>query len=392
MAWSQTTPTNTAVSVEYSLNGSTYFPATSGTDFLSLGENLTGKTFYLRFTLSTSDTNVTPTMGSTLTWLIQQSEPNKIKPATTTIVVTPILVTRWQLENKSYGTGWQAYGTARNGESLKVNIHELVTYGLNSGTIDLFLYEEGENYQDRFIMSTDDNTYRLAIKRDSSGNYRVYLNGSEQMNFPPPVIGWFHLGLVWSGTNAKVYIDGVEMDTATLGSNISLGAAQYLYLGCDHNKANQWNGILDDVVISYLDKPQSYFEERATSIEGYSSTVDSEVFPFNNSLAALGDNSIDYFGTAESYPVFTIKFVANASYFRVSNGADYVQINRNFVAGDTLVIDCDKQFVTVNTSLPLAMPYVDKDSDYPSVKYGDSITIDPSGVALVDIEFKERWV
>ncbi|SHE66056.1 putative phage tail component, N-terminal domain-containing protein [Seinonella peptonophila] len=392
MTWSQTTPTNTAILVEYSLNGSTYVPVTSGTDFLNLGENLTGKTLYLKYTLSTSDTNVTPTIGSTLTWLIQQSEPNKIKPVTTKIVLTPTLVSRWQLEHKKYGTGWQVYGTARNDESLKINIHELVTDGLNSGTIDLFLYEEGENYQDRFIMSTDDNTYRLAVKRDSLGNYKVYLNGSEQMSFPAPVIGWFHLGLTWQGSNAKIYIDGVEMDSTTLGSNINLGAARYLYLGCDHNKQNQWNGVLDDVVISYDEKPSSYFEKRLVATEGYNSTIESEVFPFDNSLGALNDNTIDYMGTAESYPIFTVEFVSNASYFRVSNGADYVQINKNFVAGDKLIIDCGAEKATYNTSIPLAMVAIDLDSDFFSVKYGDSIIAEPSGVALVDIEYKERWV
>lgn len=96
ITWEETKPPNTDVILEYSFDDLTYQLFSEYFDFIS--GNLIGKNLYLRYTLLTADTNVTPTIGNTITWLIEQAEPNKIKPATGTIVLTPTGVSRWQIE------------------------------------------------------------------------------------------------------------------------------------------------------------------------------------------------------------------------------------------------------------------------------------------------------
>ena len=93
------------------------------------------------------------------------------------------------------------------------------------------------------------------------------------------------------------------------------------------------------MVISYVARDDSYFTDRYNATEGAPTSVDTSVYPFDDSLASKIDNEIDYQGTAPTYPIFKISFIDSANFFRISNGSDYVQINRNFQSGDELVID-----------------------------------------------------
>ena len=67
------------------------------------------------------------------------------------------------------------------------------------------------------------------------------------------------------------------------------------------------------------------------------------VYPFDNSLAAKVESEVFYKGTAPAYPIFKVTFIDDASYFRISNGSEYVQFNRNFHEGDELIINCEKE-------------------------------------------------
>src|SRR5690606_38275436 len=139
--WTATTPSGTSVTVETSLDGTTWTPVTDGGPFVADGTDLTGKSLHIRYTLSTADTNFTPTMES-LEWRIAQAEPNRIKPVTGTLVLTPDGVDRWHLENTPYSTGWHAYGSPRNDESLQVPV-EID----GEGTIELWAHDDGRSLQ-----------------------------------------------------------------------------------------------------------------------------------------------------------------------------------------------------------------------------------------------------
>src|SRR5690606_32379837 len=103
--WQADTPTSTSITIETSLDGATWTPATNGGSFIPGETDLTGKSVYIRGTLETTDTSVTPTL-SYIEWRIAQQEPNRIKPVTASLLLTPTNVTRWQLEPKTYATTW----------------------------------------------------------------------------------------------------------------------------------------------------------------------------------------------------------------------------------------------------------------------------------------------
>lgn len=388
ITWEETKPPNTDIIVEYSLDDLIYQQISKDSDFIS--GDLTGKNLYLRYTLLTDDTNVTPTIGNTITWWIAQTESNKIKPATGTIVLTPTGVTRWQLEEKEFGTGWQAYGQARNDESMSVGIHGLKGNG-NVGAIDLWIYETGFFGQDKIIFQSEDDAYPIELKATTDNKYKATVNDVELV-VPAPTVGWHHVGISWNQTDVSLYLDGVKVDQGTSSSPITTGSADFLFVGCSKNKTNQWNSMIDDLVISYVARDDSYFDDRYNATEGAPVSTDTSVYTFDNSLAAKVESEVFYKGTAPTYPIFKVTFIDDASYFRISNGSEYVQFNRNFHEGDELIIDCEKEVAMYNTSIPLAMEYLDLDSDFFKIKPNDVIVVDPSSVTIVDAEFTERWM
>src|SRR5690606_38011665 len=160
------------------------------------GTDLTGKSLHIRYTLSTSDTNFTPTMES-LEWRIAQAEPNRIKPVTGTLVLTPDGVDRWQLENKPYSTGWHAYGSPRNDESLQVPV-EID----GEGTIELWAHDDGRSLQrDRFIFDAEG---VLSLRKAADDNYVVVVNGSDVLTIGPPPWG----GHYWAGRWTERPLEG----------------------------------------------------------------------------------------------------------------------------------------------------------------------------------------
>ncbi|MBA4542884.1 phage tail family protein [Thermoactinomyces daqus] len=387
LEWSETKPSGTNVVFESSLDGTNWSTVTNGGTLFPAGSDLTGKTLYLRYTLSTSDNSKTPTLGSSITWFIQQQEPNKIKPATSTLRLTPTNVSRWQLEQKPYATGWNDTGT-RNSEVLKVFAQEIVNDGKDTGTIDFFAYEEAENFK-RYLIDAD-GTYGFSLFRNSDNQYEVWHNGSQQIVAASPSAGWHHVGITWNSSTLNLYLDGNLAGSASLISGINLTGTNYFYIGCTKSGTNQWNSLIDDLVVSQEFKDINYFVERANSTIPSQNSLTSKVYPFDESLVAIGDSTIVYNGTAETFPIFTITFAASTTNFKITNDSEYVQVTRNFAANDVLIVDCEKQLVTLNGAS--IMEYLDLDSDFFNVKSGDVIAIDPAGIATVDVSFVERWL
>src|SRR5690606_26239074 len=69
--WQAATPTSTSITIETSLDGATWTPATNGGSFIPGGTDLTGKSVYIRGTLETTDRSVSPTL-SYIEWRIAQ--------------------------------------------------------------------------------------------------------------------------------------------------------------------------------------------------------------------------------------------------------------------------------------------------------------------------------
>jgi predicted phage tail component-like protein len=379
-------PLETSVVFESSLDQTNWTTVENGGQLIPAGTDLSGKSLYLRYTLSTSDTGQTPILEPTLIWYIQQ-QGYKIRPATSAIRVTPDNVSRWQLEQKSYATGWHTTGT-REGESLKIHVQDLIdpSDGETDGAVDLYVYEDGKSSV-RYLLDTD-GTYRTQIFRNEN-IYEFWYDGQKLAETEAPEIGWHHLGLTWDATTFWLYLDGSLVESVSVES-VDLIGTVYLYIGCDKEGNNQWSSLIDDLVVSNEFKDASYFAARANSTDPSGPSLTANVYPFDNTLSAIGDSNIVYQGTAEAYPVFTITFAASVDNFRITDGDEYIQVIHNFQPNDVLVVDCENQVVRLNGAS--IMESIDLDSDFFSVENGDVIGIDPAGVATVDVAFTERWL
>lgn len=381
LTWIESKPDGTDVTVEASVDGTNWTPVTNGGAPVSDGTDLSGKSLHIRYTLSTTDTRYTPIMQA-LEWKVAQTEPHRIKPATGTIVLTPNGVDRWQLEHKPYPTGWHPYGSTRNPETAYIPIE------LNDeqGTIELWIYEDGRAY-DRYVFDAG----ALSLRKASDGNYYVKVNGTDATPaISPPSTGWRHWAVRWNGTTVDVFIDGDVVASFTFDDPIDFENDR-LYVGCSEN-GMQWNERIDDIRISSVARSDT--EIAAIYNSGEPAPVDDQTeykIPFDNTLAPTVDDSIEIGGTAPTQGIFIATFTNNASYFKISNGIEYIQVDTNFKPGDVLEIDCVREVVRKNGSREAAMPFLYIESDFFDLIPGGTVFVEPEGAAQVDATFTERW-
>lgn len=98
-------------------------------------------------------------------------------------------------------------------------------------------------------------------------------------------------------------------------------------------------------------------------------------------------------GTAETFPKITATFNQAAEDITITNltTGKFAKVERSFVPGDVLVIDCDKGWVEVNgederRSFPIEADF------FPLVVGENKIAVSPTNAAVVDVEWTERWL
>src|SRR5690606_1237142 len=245
LSWTEDKPDGTDVVVETSIDGANWTTVTNEGEPIPEGTDLTGNDFYVRYTLSTSDTSIAPTMQS-LEWRIAQAEPGLIRPATGTVVLTPSGAELWQLEHKPYATGWHVTGEAREPEPLRVLRADALVD--EEGTVELWAQEDGRTMHPRYLFETSGKTF--AFYRDTDGTYVVTVKGAPVVTSEMPSEGWHRWSVRWNGTKVDLFRDGTLRASAELGEPFSLIEAPYLFIGCDSDGDNQFNALIDDLALS----------------------------------------------------------------------------------------------------------------------------------------------
>ena len=388
ITYSKTEPPNTSVTVQYSLDGANWYNCTSGQPFLPSPQDwIIGISF--RYILSTTDTNFTPTIGNSLTWSVTQSEPNKIKIFTENLTLVPNQIDRWQLEKKTYGTGWQKYGTAREPEILK-----MPSYNLNSenkGTIE-FWAKIGPDGREKVLVCSDSTNKPFHIKQLSNNNIELKLDGQTWDDITGINSNdWHYFVLTWDGAEMTFYLDGVQKKSNTYGSFISFGDLENLIFGCDTDKTKHINNYIDEIVIHDNPVDSEYVADYYNDPVEHEITTDTLIFHLDNNLNSAGDSNITVRGSAPTFPIITVEFTDEVNYFNITNGVDHIQIDRTFEVGDVLVIDCERNLVTVNGSVSAGMSYLSLDSDFFEIKTGQQLTATPQGSGEVNVNYVERW-
>lgn len=96
-------------------------------------------------------------------------------------------------------------------------------------------------------------------------------------------------------------------------------------------------------------------------------------------------------GTTPAYPKYTVIFTAAATEYKLTLGSNYVHVIRNFAIGDSLVIDCALNKITVNNGNTMAN--LDLGSRFFALPVGGSTVVRlPVGGAQVTVNYKERWL
>lgn len=387
LEWISNTPASTSVSFEVSLDGSTWEPVSNGNPFIDVPVDMAGTSVHIRGKLTTSDNAVAPSVDR-IEWRIAQQEPNRINPATETLLLTPANVTRWQLEPKTYATTWTV-GT-RDPETLTVSRLSRIM-NPQEGTFLIWVYDDLKNLGRRqYVFDTDEHLFSLF--RDGS-NFHLQIDGQD-FAAAPAVSGWVHFGVRWSGQTFAFFVNGTKVKEDNIGSPIDWETdSDLLWIGSDSNGENQWNQILDDIHVSARAMSDGEILDAYNSPAPLPMGGDTTYkMDFEGSFSDPTEGQLDVGGTAETFPVIQVKFTDSTPTFKITHvGKGQVMfVRHDFKPGDELVIDAEKSKIIINGAVQ--MTALDLSSDFFSLTPGrNELDFDPDGVAEVSATWTERW-
>ena len=121
----------------------------------------------------------------------------------------------------------------------------------------------------------------VALKMTSDGYSKLYVRGTDgTLHILADTVdatdgNWHHLVGTVNGSNAVLYVDGSQVDTATISNNVTV---DNLLIGAENNRAtlnptNYFNGKIDQVRI--FDKALSQSEVDTLNAETYASSTKS---------------------------------------------------------------------------------------------------------------------
>lgn len=236
----------------------------------------------------------------------------------------------------------------------------------------------------------------LTFNGGNSSDYGLNVVSIER-NFLPPVKNTY---LDVEGRNGS-YFAGSTLDKKAINVQVNIVATSESDL---RNKARQigaWLYTLAEVPFSFNDEPDLIYTGKvdSTSLEevlrfGSGTLTFVCGKPTADGLAKtvnVPDNaSITVGGTAPTLPTFTVSFTATASEWKIAKGDKYLRVVSNFVAGDTLVVDCSTGKVTINGTVQ--MQTLDINSRFFVLDVGaNTLTVTPTAVATCTADYKEQW-
>lgn len=161
------------------------------------------------------------------------------------------VITDIQVEFSAYGTSY--HPTARNAEVLAIPADTLVaSAGTLCGWFEESLPPSGVS---QYIFDATAGAGRFYLRRLYASATEIYHDGGFNnaggitSTLVPPVNGFAHIALTWSGSSVIMYRNGVSVATLTTASPVVFTGVTSIYLGSANNSLAQLNGCLDDVRI-----------------------------------------------------------------------------------------------------------------------------------------------
>jgi len=136
-----------------------------------------------------------------------------------------------------------------NGDSLKVPDSSDLAFGTGEFTVEMWFYADTVSGNDVLYDSraaTGNPTDGFSIVRNGN-QLRTYTSGAYQItpsSFTVSTSTWYHLAVTRESSTQKMYIDGVEVGSATVSNNFSQPKAM---IGSDVNGNESWDGFISNV-------------------------------------------------------------------------------------------------------------------------------------------------
>lgn len=266
-----------------------------------------------------------------------------LTPITDTVRLTPSAeVQAWQLEAKEYATSF--HPNRRDGETLAI---PHMAFHHPKGTFTFWAYENESDHRTRYLFDTDGALgERIRIYRPAGiPVHRFEVIGLEPVNVPQPARGFIYFGLRWDKRLLELFINGEKQ--AEIPFDNPFSGVEWVYLGSDRERRQQWNERFDEIHISNVARSDAFLanfqtpreiDDRTTYLARLDGSTNSE------SLLWVG-------GTAHTWPVLRAVFQEDVTDdYRVQHmeSGRFIKVKGPFVVGDVLEIDMRISRVSIN--------------------------------------------
>ena len=165
--------------------------------------------------------------------------------------------------NAALGTDSSGLGTTLPGvdfdgagDHLESADHADYSFGTNDFTIEFFLYpREFDNYQAlvmKYAGGPSNSSWWISDNNNGDILFYLYYNGSTELGLLSSGVTmnlnqWNHVACVRDGSTARIYINGVQAGTGSIGTGTLNDSATALRIGEDSQGSYDLNGIMSNV-------------------------------------------------------------------------------------------------------------------------------------------------
>ena len=138
------------------------------------------------------------------------------------------------------------------GDWLNAGSDTAFAFGTGDFTIELWFYANSIDDTNETFVCTNDNTstnadWQLGVSTDNGNEIQLKFGSGPVLTYPVSVNQWYHLAVVRSGTDLSLYVNGVEVDTATSSNDFSVNGP--LKIGENRGGTKYFDGYLSDLRI-----------------------------------------------------------------------------------------------------------------------------------------------
>ena len=233
-------------------------------------------------------------------------------------------------------TALKKFGTSAlylDGTGDYMSVATTTSYGFGSDdfTIDFWIYPQSiaAGVKTMIDFRTAEPETRPVLTLDGS-TIKYYVNGADVITATNPIQSaqWYHVALVKSGVETKLYVNGAQ-EGSTYTDNNNYGTTNPLYVGANFSGANAFTGYFDELMISnYAKYVGAFTPATAEHTDLVSNTNDLKL----DTLNMLNINAVAEFDQSE---IYTMDRLTYPSTYSPPAGITAGAVLKNAISGGT---------------------------------------------------------